>query len=379
MVEMAEIFHCYGPQYRAKYGDRMLPSHRKVMRNIERCRTVELGGHVCTCEECEETIYQYHSCRDRHCPKCQNGKAQQWLEKQQDLLPATSYFMLTFTLPSEFRRAARSHQKLFYHLLFRTSADAVQKLAQDPRFVGGRMGMVGVLHTWGRNLSYHLHVHYVVPAGGLAADGTWHPSRKNFLLPVKALSKVFRAKFRDALRQRATETFAEIPAEVWKKEWVVHSQPVGNGLSTLKYLAPYIFRVAISNNRILKLADGKVTFRYRTTDTGKLGTCTLPAEEFIRRFLQHVLPKGFVKVRYYGFLASGCRPQLAALRQLLGPLAADQLSDSDVDSGDEPSAEQDSSDVATSSKVVLCPSCGQPMQRRSIRPGEQCPQGRSPP
>jgi len=180
MVEMAEIFHRYGPPYRAKYGDRMLPSHRKVMRNIERCRTVELGGHVCTCEECEETIYEYHSCRDRHCPKCQNGKAQQWLEKQQGLLPATSCFTLTFTLPSELRGAARSHQKLFCHLLFRTSADTVQKLAQDPRFVGGRMGMVGVLHTWGRNLSYHPHVHYVVPAGGLAADGTWHPSRKNF-------------------------------------------------------------------------------------------------------------------------------------------------------------------------------------------------------
>ena len=375
MVEMAEIFHRYGPPYRAKYGDRMLPSHRKVMRNIERCRTVELGGHVYTCEECEETIYHYHSCRDRHCPKCQNGKAQQWLEKQQDLLPATSYFMLTFTLPSEFRRVARSHQKIFYHLLFRTSADAVQKLAQDPRFVGGRMGMVGVLHTWGRNLSYHPHVHYVVPAGGLAADGTWHPSRKNFLLPVKALSKVFRAKFRDALRQRAPETFAEIPAEVWKKEWVVHSQPVGNGLSTLKYLAPYIFRVAISNNRIERLADGKVTFRYRATDTGNLRTCTLPAGEFIRRFLQHVLPKGFVKVRYYGFLASGCRPQLAALRQQLGSLAADQPSDSDVDGGDEPSAEPDSADGA----AVLCPSCGQPMQRRSIRPGEQCPRGRCPP
>lgn len=153
MVEMAEIFHRYGPQYRAEYGGGMLPSHWKAMRDIERCRTVELGGHVFTCEACEETIYQYHSCRNRHCPKCQNGKAAQWLEKQQDLLPAAPYFMLTFTLPSELRRVARSHQKLFYHLLFRTSADAVQKLAQDPRFVGGRMGMVGVLHTWGRTQS----------------------------------------------------------------------------------------------------------------------------------------------------------------------------------------------------------------------------------
>lgn len=201
------------------------------------------------------------------------------------------------------------------------------------------------------------------------------PRERTSLLPVKALSKVFRAKFRDALRQRAPDTFAEIPAEVWKKEWVVHSQPVGNGLHVLKYLAPYIFRVAISNNRIERLANGKVTFRYRTTDTGTLRTCTLPVVEFIRRFLQHVLPKSFVKVRYYGFLASGCRLQLIALRQLLGPLAADQISDSDVDTGDEPSAEPGSS----GGTVVLCPSCGRPMQRRSIRSGEQCPRGRCPP
>jgi len=375
MTELAEIFRRYGPQYQAKYGDKMLPSHRQVMRDVVRCRTVELGGHVYTCGECEETMYHYHSCRNRHCPKCQNGKAYQWLEKQQDLLPAAPYFMLTFTWPSELRRVARSHQKLCYDLLFRTSADAIQKLAQDPRFVGGRMGMVGVLHTWGRNLSYHPHVHYVVPGGGLAADGTWRPSSKNFLLPAKALSKIFRAKFRDALRQRDPDIFAEIPAQVWKKEWVVDSKAVGNGSNALKYLAPYIFRVAISNNRIESLTNGKVTFRYRATDTGKLRTCVLPAEEFIRRFLQHVLPKGFVKVRYYGFLASGCRPRLAALRQQLGSLAADQPSDSDLDNEDELITEQDSSDGA----AVLCPLCGRPMQRRSIRPGEQCPQGRCPP
>ncbi len=378
MVEMADIFRRYGPQYRAKFGAKMLPSHRKAMRDIERCRTVELGGHVYTCEECEESIYQYHSCRDRHCPKCQNDKAEQWLEKQRDLLLAVPYFMLTFTLPGELRRLARGHQKLFYHLLFRTSAAAVQKLAQDPRFVGGQMGMVGVLHTWGRTLSHHPHVHYLIPGGGLAADGqTWLSTRKNFLLPVKALSKIFRAKFRDALRK--TDCFADVPESVWEQDWVVHCQPVGNGLTTLKYLTPYIFRVAISNNRILKLADGKVTFRYRTSDTGKLKTCILPAEEFIRRFLQHVLPKGFVKVRYYGFLASGCRQQLAALRQQLGCPAADQPPASEVGDGDEQNVGQGSSDIAASSRVVLCPSCGRPMQRRSIRPGEQRPRGRCPP
>jgi hypothetical protein len=283
--------------------------------------------------------------------------------------------MLTFTLPGELRSVARSHQKLFYHLLFRTSADAVQKLGRDPRFVGGRMGMVSVLHTWGRNLAYHPHVHCVVPGGGITKDEAWLPSRANFLLPVKALSKLFRVKFRDGLRQRAPEIFAQIAPQVWKKEWVVHSQPVGNGLRALRYLAPYIFRVAISNRRIVKLADGKVTFRYRTTDTGKLRMCKLPAGEFIRRFLQHVLPKGFVKVRYYGFLASTCRPQLVALRQRLGPLAADDATGSRVDNEAEPGTEPD----LRFGTAVLCPTCGRPMQRWRIRPGEQCPHGLSPP
>jgi len=378
MVEMADVLRQHGSQYRAKFGHKMLPSHRQAMRAVHQCRTAALGGHVYSCPECAETQYQYHSCRNRHCPKCQNDKAQHWLENQQDLLLPVLYFLVTFTLPSALREVARSHQKLVYHLLFRTSAAALQQLARDPRFVGGQLGIVGVLHTWGRNLSYHPHVHYLVPAGGVAADGeTWSPSRKNFLLPVKALSKIFRAKFRDALRQ--TACWAGVPAAVWEQEWVVHCQPVGDGVSALKYLAPYIFRVAISNNRILKLAHGKVTFRYRASDTGTQRTCTLPAEEFLRRFLQHVLPKGFVKVRYYGFLASGCRQQLAALRQQLGCPAADQPPASKVDGGDGQNAGQASSDVAVSSHVVLCPSCGRPMQRRSIRPGEQRPRGRCPP
>jgi hypothetical protein len=371
VVELAEVIHRYGLQYHTKYGDKMLSSHRKAMRAIERCRTAALGGHIYSCEECEETQYLYHSCRNRHCPKCQNGKAQQWLEMQQGLLLSVAYFLLSFTLPSGLRKLARSHQKLVYDLLFRTSAAAVQHLARDPRFVGGQLGMVGVLHTWGRNLSYHPHVHYLVPGGGLAADGqTWRPARANFLLPVKALSKIIRAKFRDALRK--TPLFALVPEAVWKQEWVVHCQPVGNGLTAVKYLAPYIFRVAISNNRILKATDGKVTFRYRTSDTGKIRVCTLAAEEFIRRFLQHVLPKGFVKVRYYGFLSSGCRQRLVALRQQLddrptdpapAPEAADPNQTADSSTNDPPS-----------NTVLLCPSCGQVMQRRLIlRPQGRCP------
>ena len=176
-------------QYRAQFGDKILPSHRQAMRAIERCRTPALGGHIYTCDACGETQYLYHSCRNRHCPKCQNDKAYLWLEKQHDLLLPVPYFLLTFTLPGELRSLARSHQRQVYDLLFRASAGAVQSLAQDERFVGGQVGMVGVLHTWGRNLAYHPHVHYLVPGGGVTADGTWEPSRKNFFLPVKALSR----------------------------------------------------------------------------------------------------------------------------------------------------------------------------------------------
>jgi hypothetical protein len=239
------------------------------------------------------------------------------LEQQRDWLLPVPYFMLTFTLPAPLRPIARNHQTLIYDLLFRTSAAATQHLAADPRFVGGQLGLVGVLHTWGRTLTYHPHVHYLIPAGGLTADQTWHATSSDFLVPVKALSGIFRARFRDALRP--TEVFEHVPARVWQSDWVVHCQPpVGNGETAFKYLAPYIFRVAISNRRILKLENDQVTFRYRATGTGQPKLCTLAVQEFIHRFLQHVLPKGFVKVRYYGFLSAGQRAQLTALRQQLG-------------------------------------------------------------
>lgn len=319
MVELAEIFRQYGPAYRAKFGDRLLPSHRQAMWAIEHCRTEALGGHVYHCPDCDQRVYQYHSCRNRHCPKCQNEQAQHWIEHQQNLLLPVPYFMLTFTLPAPLRPVARSHQTPLYDLLFRTSVSATQHLAADPHFVGGQLGLVGVLHTWGRTLTYHPHVHYLIPAGGLADEGqTWRPAHDDFLVPVKALSGIFRARFRDALR--ATELFDLVPATVWEQDWVVHCQAVGNGETAFKYLAPYIFRVAISNSRILTVEDDHVTFRYRASDSGQAKLCTLAAEEFIHRFLQHVLPKGFVKVRYYGFLSVAQRSHLTTIRQQLAPV-----------------------------------------------------------
>jgi hypothetical protein len=355
MVELAEIFRQHGTAYRQKYSRRILPSHYQAMRAIEQCRTEALGGHVYQCPDCGEEQYSYHSCRNRHCPKCQNNAAQEWLEKQSDLLLPAAYFLLTFTLPDGLRRFARSNQKLFYNLLFHTSAAATQKLAQDPRFIGGQPGMIGVLHTWGRTLTYHPHVHYLVPAGGVDKDGNWLPARKSFLLPVKALSKIFRAKFREALRK--SSCYEEIPAQVWQQPWVVHSKAVGDGCSALKYLAPYIFRVAISNNRIVKISSTHVTFRYRSTKTGETKTCTISAEEFIRRFLQHVLPKGFVKVRYYGFFSPGLRARLASLRSQLDGLQPSL-----------PAGDRDSQSIALPTDRLLCPSCGQVMQKMKIIP-----------
>ena len=219
---------------------------------------------------------------------------------------------------------------------------------------------MGVLHTWGRNLAYHPHVHYLVPGGGLGTDGRWRPSRANFLLPVKALSRLARGKFRAALRRADAAVYAAIPAGVWQADWVVHCQPVGNGLTAVKYLAPYIFRVAISNQRIIKMAEGKVTFRYRATDTGQPRICTLPAEEFIRRFLQHVLPRRFVKVRYYGWLAMGQRKRLAALREQL------RLSVEETPPTTEDTAEDHPSSDGTRRTEVRCPSCGQVMRRGAV-------------
>ena len=358
MTELADIFRQHGPQYRHRFGERMLPSHLQAMRDIESCRTEALGGHVYYCQNCDETLYSYHSCRNRHCPKCQKENVHKWLKKQGVLLLPVPFFMLTFTLPAPLRMIARSNQRIFYNLLFRSSAAATQELACDRHFIGGQIGMVGILHSWSRNLAYHPHVHYLVPAVGLAPDGeTWLPGKTAFLLPVKALSKIFRAKFRDALKKAGL--LDKVPQTVWKEGWIVHCQPVGDGQAAMKYLAAYVFRVAISNHRILRLENNQVTFRYKDTETGKIKLCTLHAEEFIRRFLQHVLPKGFVKVRYYGLFSPKHRNKITTLHHQLDPAFMDIY----LDEGDDEEQHSDHS--------VLCPSCNNVMQRQQLIPPQR--------
>jgi Putative transposase len=261
-------------------------------------------------------------------------------------------------LPAELRALARSHQKTIYNLLFRASSQALQQLAQDPRFVGARLGMVGVLHTWTRQLLYHPHVHYIVPGGGLTADGRWRSSRSDFLLPVKALSLIFRAKFRDELKKSAL--FALVAPRVWFHHWVVHSEAVGSGQQAFQYLAPYIFRVALSNNRILKLQQGAVTFSYKESATDQLQRCTVSAEEFIRRFLQHVLPKRFIKVRYYGLLSPVQRHLLHKASQLLSLTTNKPKREAVI--------------TTTPAATPCCPHCGGPLTLLS----PLTPRGRAP-
>jgi hypothetical protein len=365
MITLNDIFRQYGPAYRAQYGDRLLPSHRAAMAAIEGCRTEALGGHIYTCPNCATIRYSYHSCKNRHCPTCQHDAAQTWLARQQDLLLPVPYFLVTFTLPPALRDLARTHQRQLYTLLFRASAAALQQLAHDPRFLGGQIGMLGVLQTWTRDLRFHPHVHYLIPAIALGSDGQLHRLHNPaFLVPSKPLAMLFRAKLRAALRQ--TDLYAQVAPETWHQAWVVDCRSVDSGAAALKYLARYIFRVALSNNRIIGVQNDRVTFRYRDGKTKQIRTCTLPVLTFMSRFLQHVLPKGFVKVRYYGLFSRRRRQILVQIQQHL--LVATPTSTA--------LAHKSPNEAALMAPLaVVCPICGQPMQAAVLHPARS----RSPP
>ena len=356
MLELADIVREYGPAYLKKYGERMPPSHKKAIQDILACRTEVLGGEVFYCDACREFLYRYHSCGNRHCPKCGQDRADRWRDTQLRKLLPVPYFLVTFTLPHSLNSLARSHQKLIYDLLFRTSAEALQTLALNPRWLGGQIGMVGALHTWKRDMGYHVHVHSLVPGGGIHPDtGAWIPSHPKFLVPGAALRKVFRAKFRDALKAADPALFSQAPPETWTTTWTVHCKAVGDGQTALKYLTPYLYRVALSNRRLLSMKDGTVTFSYKPHKAG-WRTMTLPALDFLSRFLQHVLPKGFQKVRYVGFLHPGANARFGALKQ--------RLEDRIVDPRDWPAPDDGTpskGDEATTHRPDhpgLCPHCG---------------------
>ena len=297
----------------------MLPSHKRALRDITECRTGAFGGHVVVCDHCGCTDYCYHSCKNRSCPTCHRNDTKAWLCKRQNELLPVVYFHLVFTLPKELRSLVRKHQNTLYDILMKTAAQSLTKLAADPKYVGGKIGMLAVLHTWTRAMIFHPHVHFLVPAGGVSPDGNlWLPARNNFLVPVEALSTIFRAKFMKTARKALPhESF---PEAIWQKQWVVYCKPVQAAEKALEYLSRYVYRIAITNNRIVSASDGRVSFRYK--DSRKRHpywrTMTLPAVEFLRRFLQHVLPRGFHKVRYYGLLSPANRQLLMRIRFKLG-------------------------------------------------------------
>ena len=317
MNKIQDIFRLYGPEYLKRYGRRMPASHRKVMDAILQCRTGYFGKHAYRCEGCGHIHSLPRSCGNRHCPGCQQHKAERWLYRQMQHRLPCSYFMLTFTVPEALRRFIRSHQRIAYSAMFEAAAGATRRLAKDRRFVGAEhTGFTGVLHTWGRMLQFHPHLHFLVPGGGLSKDrNQWKASAQGFFVRVEPLSIIYRAKFRDAIDRAGL--LEQIDPSVWTQDWVVHSKAVGNGKGVLQYLSRYVFRVAISNARIISYEDGQVTFRYRKMHSRRWRKCTVDAIEFIRRFLQHVLPTGFMKIRHYGFMAANAAISIQRIRELI--------------------------------------------------------------
>ena len=317
MTTINEIFTTYGPEYIKRFGDHMPKIHQKVINAITACRTSACGLVIYECKGCGKSHKMFRSCGNRHCPVCQNHKSRQWLQGQlQRQLPG-HHFMITFTVPQSLRLAIRSHQRKAYSAMFSASSQTLKAVAATTRFIGGDLpGFFGVLHTWGRQLQYHPHIHYVVPGGALStSDGTWHSSQLDFFAPVKVISKIFRAKLRDELTR--LDVLKDVDPAVWQHDFVVNCQAVGTCQESIQYLSPYVFKVAISNSRIIKVEDGKVFFRYKKPHSHRWRTMALDTMEFMRRFLQHVLPTGFMKVRHYGFMSPASSVDLDMVRSLI--------------------------------------------------------------
>jgi hypothetical protein len=314
MGTITELFRTFGPEYLVKYPN-MPRQHRKVIKAIINCRSGEYGAAFYDCDGCGKRHKIDRSCGNRHCPQCQHHKSRQWLETQLERTLPVGHSMLTFTVPALIRPFCRANQQAAYGAMFKSSSEAIKALVKDQRFVGCDLpGFTGVLHTWGRMLPYHPHIHYMVPAGGLSADRKkWIAARNSFYLPVRALSKIYRAKFKSEMKR--LDLLGHIDPAVWITDWIVNCQAVGNPEASLKYLAPYIFRVAISDNRILAVKDRKVTFCYRKTGSRRLRKTSMDVLGFISRFLQHVLPTGFMKVRHYGFMNANCAITIRNIRQ----------------------------------------------------------------
>jgi hypothetical protein len=369
-LEVADIFRDHGAAWRDANRGHVSLAQLKVMSAIESCRTAALGGHVARCEDCAHTTIAYNSCRNRHCPKCQGAAAREWMEDRQAELLPVPYFHIVFTLPAAIGDIAYQNKAAIYDLLFKASAETMLTIAADPKHLGARIAITAVLHTWGSAMTHHPHVHMIVPGGGLSPDGkSWIATRPNFFLPVLVLSRLFRRLMLEKLAAAHeagklaffgahahladAKAFAAFLAPLKRTRWFVYSKrPFAGPKAVLAYLSRYTHRVAISNSRLIAADAETVTFKvkdYRVQGPGRTATMTLGTHEFIRRFLIHVLPKGFHRIRHYGFLAGSARDErLAQARELLqAPGTA---------TGPEDEA---ATDEATGSALATpCPCCG---------------------
>jgi len=371
-IEVSDVFRTHGSAYRDSHGADMSVRQLRAMRAIEICRTAYLGGHVDECDHCGALRISYNSCRNRHCPKCQSLDKERWLEyRKRELLP-TQYFHAVFTLPEGLRSLSLRNQKVIYNIFFRAVSETLQELSKDKKHLGSEIGFIAILHTWSQTLMHHPHVHCIITGGGLSLDGMrWVSCKRDFFIHVKVLSKVFRGKFLDYLKKaydrkelkfsgkigRLAEesAFNAILSELYDQDWVVYCKPtLENAEQAIEYLGRYTHRVAISNDRIMNLVGGLVTFRYRdSSDNDKVKYMTLDAHEFIRRFLLHILPDNFVKIRHYGLLSNrGKVIKLSLCRELLGVL---------LDSEHEDSRKETWEDILiriTGIDPKICPVCG---------------------
>ena len=370
-LEVADIFRAHGAAWRQAQAGHLSLGQLKVMSAIEHCRTAALGGHVARCEDCAHTQIAYNSCRNRHCPKCQGAAAKDWLAARQAELLPVPYYHVVFTLPAPIADIAYQNKAVIYGILFRAAAETLITIAADPKHLGARIGLTAVLHSWGSALTHHPHAHVIVPGGGISPDGArWVSCRPGFFLPVRVLSRLFRRLFLDRLaaahdagrlrffgehRHLAdAQAFSRYLRPLRKAEWVVYAKrPFAGPEAVLAYLSRYTHRVAISNSRLIALDDKQVTFKwkdYRAKDGDVHKTMALPIPEFIRRFLIHVLPPGFHRIRHYGLLANGGRAEnLARARELLAPIPqqGEPRQADHADQGDEPPMPS-----------YPCPSCG---------------------
>ena len=359
MITLGDVLARYGGAYLQRYGERLPARQRRVLRSIRDCQTGRLGWVEYRCADCGRSHRTEKSCGDRHCPTCQTSKNGDWCAAQVGRLLPCDYFLVTFTIPSELRRLVRGHQRICYPALFAAAAHALRTALSHLRFCGAAVtGFTGILHTFGRDLNYHPHVHCIVPGGGLARDaagnGRWVETPRNFLAPVKVLSQLYRAEFERILQQQGIAGL--VAPELFRLPFIVDCQPVGDGVSAVKYLSRYVYRTALTNRRIVSLDDGHVTFRYRKRGATQDSTMRLPAAAFIARFLQHVLPRGLQKVRHYGFHSRASQTTLDAVRAAIEAARAEDEPDYELCAWSPPVL------VRRPGGEHICSACGGPLE-----------------